>query len=224
MPELTPSAVAVYESGLRETSSTPGCAPFHVLGDDGSRRRLPLERWLRHPDAGERELLRRATGPVLDVGCGAGRHVAALRQLGVEAVGVEISRHAAAIARERGALVIEGSIFEQPLPATWSTVLLLDGNIGIGGEPAALLRRVCALLLPGGSILVELEPPRSGSRASRVRLQSPRELSDWIPWRYVDADEIETFAAAAGLELEELWPQGPRWFASLRAGEGRWRR
>jgi hypothetical protein len=36
-------------------------------------------------------------------------------------------------------------------------VLLLDGNIGIGGDPHRLLRRVRELLTPTGRLLVELD-------------------------------------------------------------------
>lgn len=216
MGELSrPSALVVYERGLGEGGAMGDGAACHALGEDGSRRRLPLERWLGEPDAVESRLLRRAAGPVLDVGCGAGRHVAALRRRGVEAVGIEISRHAAALARRRGATVLEGSIFELPLPSRWATALLLDGNIGIGGEPTALLRRLATLLRPGGGVLVELEPPRSAARGGRVRLQLARELSEWIPWRFVGADEIAVFAAAAGLGLAELWSDRERWFAEL---------
>ncbi|MBA3867173.1 MAG: methyltransferase domain-containing protein [Solirubrobacterales bacterium] len=192
---------------------------FHAVGDDGSRRRLPLERWLRAPEAGEWELLSRAVGPVLDVGCGAGRHVVALRRAGVEAVGIEVSRHATTIARERGGVVIEGSIFEARLPSIWNTALLLDGNIGIGGDPAGLLRRVAGLLRIGGAALVELEPPATVSRTSRVRLESACEVSTWIPWTFVASDEIGTIAGAAGLTLDELWQSEGRWFARLLLGE-----
>ena len=163
-----PSALAVYERGLDASGPEAGPVRFDAVGDDGSRRRLPLERWLRAPGAGESELLRRAVGPVLDVGCGAGRHVVALRRVGVEAVGIEVSRHATALARERGGVVIESSIFEAELPSIWNTALLLDGNIGIGGDPVALLRRVGGLLRAGGAALVEVEPPSTASRTSRV--------------------------------------------------------
>ncbi len=219
-----PSALAVYERGLDESGPQARPVRCHAVGDDGSRRRLPLERWLRTPGAGESELLQRAVGPVLDVGCGAGRHVVALRREGVEAVGIEISRQATALARERGGVVIEGSIFEARLPSIWNTALLLDGNIGIGGDPIGLLRRLAGLLRAGGAALVELEPPSTISRTSRVRLESPHEVSDWIPWTFVAGDEIEPIAVAAGLRLDELWTSEGRWFARLLLGRSAWSR
>ncbi|MEZ5077672.1 MAG: methyltransferase domain-containing protein [Solirubrobacterales bacterium] len=217
MPELTlRTAMQLYETGLQ--SGAAGGAPprCHAVGEDGSRRRLPLERWLRNAAAEEELLLSELHGPVLDVGCGAGRHLVALRELGVAATGVEISPAAAAIARGRGAEVIEGSIFELALTGSWAAALLLDGNIGIGGDPGGLLGRVAALLRPGGLMLVELEPPAAQTRRLRLRLETATEVSDWIPWAWVGADAIESLAGAAGLRAEALRQIGGRWFAWLR--------
>ena len=84
-------------------------------------------------------------GPVLDVGCGPGRLVLGLAQRGTVALGVDPAPAAVALARSRGAPVLQRSVFD-PLPGQgrWRTVLLADGNIGIGGDPepaAAPLRR-----------------------------------------------------------------------------------
>lgn len=223
MHELTlPSATEVYELGLDEGRSALGPVHLHAVGDDGSRRRLPIERWLRRAAEEEEELLQRASGPVLDIGCGAGRHLVALRRRGVEAVGVEISGRAAAIAREDGAAVIDGSIFDLSEREAWSTALLLDGNIGIGGDPERLLAKVAELLAPGGSALVELEPPLAETRVLRLRLEGPSEVSDWIPWAWVGADAIEPLAATVGLRMDDLWSTRQRWFASLRRERTSW--
>jgi SAM-dependent methyltransferase len=168
------------------------------------------------PDAAEETVLERAVGPVLDIGCGVGRHVVALRARGVRAVGVEISSVAVAIARERGAEVIEASAFEHPTTSEWRSILLLDGNIGIGGDAVRLLRRCDRLLAPGGAVLVELEPPATAPRAQRVRLEGARAASDWIPWHFVDFQEIDRLASAAGFAVAERWQADGRWFAHLR--------
>jgi SAM-dependent methyltransferase len=216
--ELTAiDALTVYEDAL--LGAPEGTGALHAVGDDGSRRRLPLGRWMGTPDAVEETVLARATGPVLDLGCGVGRHVIALTRRGVRAVGVEISPVAATIAREGGAEVIQASAFEQPTTSEWRTILLLDGNIGIGGDATRLLRRTAALLLPGGSVLVELEAPASTPRAQRVRLEGARAASSWIPWHFVGCEEIDRLAAASGFESVDRWPAGDRWFAELRLGE-----
>ena len=215
MRELTAiDALTVYEDAL--LGAPQGAGALHAVGDDGSRRPLPIGRWMSTPDAAEETVLERAVGPVLDIGCGVGRHVVALRGRGVRAVGVEISPVAVAIARERGAEVIEASAFEHPMTSEWRTILLLDGNIGIGGDAVRLLRRCAALIAPGGGVLVELEPPATAPRAQRVRLEGARAASGWIPWHFVDFEEIDRIAGAAGFGVAERWQAGGRWFADLR--------
>jgi SAM-dependent methyltransferase len=206
-------ALSLYEGALRGDAA--GHGGLHAVGEDGSRRRLPIGRWLGTPDAAEETVLRRAAGPVLDIGCGVGRHVIALRGRGVRAVGVEISGVAVAIAREGGAEVIEGSIFDVTPTSTWGTALLLDGNIGIGGDASRLLRRAAELLAPGGRILVELDAPAGAPPTRRVRLEDERAVSHWMPWHFVADDEIDGLAAGAGLAVEERWRAGGRWFAQL---------
>ncbi len=222
MPEpAPPSATELYERGLDEFGALPAPLAYHVRGDDGTHRRVPFERWLRRAADEEEQLLEWAVGPVLDVGCGAGRHLHALRRRAVSATGVEISARAAQIARGGGAEVLEGSIFDVPERTMWGTALLLDGNIGIGGDPRRLLRRVAQLLRPGGRALVELDPPRSGTRVLRLRLESPHAVSEWIPWAWVEVEAIGPLAAAAGLSLEDVWSTERRWFARLARGPAR---
>lgn len=219
MREMSPvDALAVYEGALR-AGSPEGAGGLLAVGEDGSHHRLPLTRWLGTPDAAETAVLGRAVGPVIDIGCGAGRHVIALHQRGVRAVGIEISSVAAGIVRERGGKVIVGSIFDHPMTSDWQTALLLDGNIGIGGDATRLLRRTAALLAPAGRVLVELEPPAGASPARRVRLEGGRSVSHWMPWHFVAADEIDGLAAGAGLVVHERWQAGERWFAQLRRKE-----
>ena len=49
----------------------------------------------------------------------------------------------------------------------------LDGNVGIGGDPARLVRRCAALLAAGGHLLVELDGPGRTSGTVRLRLELP---------------------------------------------------
>jgi SAM-dependent methyltransferase len=191
-----------------------------VLREEGwGARRLPVEAWLGSAGAVDERVLDRARGPVLDVGCGPGRHVHALARRGVLAVGVDVSPVAVALARRRGATVLEASIFDRlPGAGSWSTALLLDGNIGIGGRPAALLRRLATLLAPRGVVLVELEPPGSGTGRGRVRLEDGDKVSEWFAWARVDAWAIAPPARPAGLRVAERWHDHGRWFAALAAG------
>lgn len=190
--------------------------PLMVRDEAGGTRRLPLEAWLDAAGAADRRVLDRARGPVLDVGCGPGRHVHALARRGVLAVGIDISPVAVALARRRGATVLEASIFDRvPGAGVWRTALLLDGNIGIGGRPHVLLARIATLLAPAGAILVELAPPGAGVVSGRVRLEDDAMASDWFAWASVGIDAIDGPARAAGLRVAERWCDDRRWFAAL---------
>ena len=95
----------------------------------------------------------------------------------------------------------------------WMTVLLADGNIGIGGDPATLLRWVGELLARGGHALVEVQPPGIPFRCQNVRLRREGCAGAWFP--RACADQIGYVARSAGLILEETWTASGRWFAAL---------
>jgi SAM-dependent methyltransferase len=159
--------------------------------------------------------LARCTGPTLDVGCGPGRLTAALARTGRAVLGIDISPHAVALARRRGAPARRADIFTVPDRAVWGHVLLADGNIGIGGDPPRLLRRCARLLAPGGTILVELDPPGAGSWRGPVTLQHAGTTSTPFPWAAVAADDLAALADQAALTLLESWTEARRWFARL---------
>lgn len=186
-----------------------------LVGATGGRQVLPVERWAHGATTTERALLARAPAPVLDAGCGPGRLVVALAEQGVAALGVDASPAAVARARARGAPVLERSVFA-PLPGEgrWGTVVLLDGNIGIGGDSVRLLRRCRALLAPVGRVLVEVEPAGSPTHRGRARLVGDGATA-WFPWAWVAVDGLEPLAEAAGFSVEQVEWLDRRWFAWL---------
>jgi len=210
-----PTANEIYERGLNHLLSSDDPASFHAVDENGARRRLPLDRWLTEAPSEEELLLERAAGPVLDIGCGAGRHLVALGNRGIASTGIEVSGLAVELARARGGTVIHGSVFDLTEKAAWQSALLLDGNIGISGEPGRLLRRTAELLRPGGNALVELDPPGSETKVLNLRLENSDDVSEWFPWAWVGVDGIESIAAEARLKVSEVWPIGQRWFAEL---------
>ncbi|MGH9212128.1 MAG: class I SAM-dependent methyltransferase [Acidimicrobiales bacterium] len=177
---------------------------------------LPVDRWRDHPDEVELSLLTTVTDPVLDVGCGPGRIVGALAAAGRVVLGLDTSPRAVAEARQRRAPVLQRSVFG-PLPGErrWGSVLLLDGNVGIGGDPRRLLRRCAELLRPGGEVLVELEPPGTPTRAITVRLRSPLGHGPWFPWALAGVDGLPGLAVAAGLAVAGCVSTGGRWYGRV---------
>ncbi len=172
--------------------------------------------WLGAATTADDLALDRAVAPVLDIGCGPGRHLLALAGRGLAALGLDVTPSAVQLARSRGAMVLQGSIFGVvPASGTWGTALLLDGNIGIGGNPVVLLSRVGGVIRPEGRMIVELSPPGAIGRVARARLDHKGCLGPWFDWTTVGASSIEGIALAAGLEVSETWRTDGRWFARI---------
>jgi SAM-dependent methyltransferase len=207
----------LYDVAISSHSGSQGGGDqWRLSYSDGRDLPLAVARWCSQPDDADLALLSRCAEPTLDVGCGPGRLVGALSAAGRQALGVDVAAAAVRMARVTGATVVRRSVFESlPDEGRWGTVLLADGNIGIGGEPVALLRRCAELLAPGGMVLVELDPPGSPSTSVRVRIEAPQQRSSWFTWAHLAADMIDDPAHSAGLRVIDLWSDAGRWFACL---------
>ncbi len=180
----------------------------HLLWeDDGRRIPLPHDRWLGPCDPVDTAIAHAAVAPVLDIGCGPGRLLDSLALRGKAALGIDLSPAAIALARGRGRNVHLGSIFDA-VPGTYATALLLDGSIGIGGDPQALLQRVRTL---ADVAIVEVDGPGSGTRIRRVRIEAGDVASRWFDWAHVDVDGITGLG-----DVQRIRLLGDRWFAWLR--------
>lgn len=182
---------------------------------DGTRTSLEAGRWC-EPIDGDEAMLRRCGGLTLDIGSGPGRLTIALSRRGVPALGIDIHPHAVRLTRRQGGFALRRSVFDDlPASGRWDTALLADGNIGIGGHPSVLLRRVRQLLRPGGRALVEVDPPGVRSRVDRVRLRHAEAVGEWFAWAVVSADDIARMADSGGFTVATCWPDRDRWFADL---------
>ena len=214
-------SLALYEDGLRIGSAVG--ARYR----SGALIPLDVERWQGPARGADETLLQRASGHTLDIGCGPGRLVAALTARGIPSLGIDIAPAAVGLTRRAGARALQLSVFDQvPGAASWDCAVLADGNIGIGGDPSRLLRRVGELLTTGGRVLVELDAPGTGLRLEDVRLEdADGRTGDWFAWAHVAADLIAEVAASAGMTVCAEWsaPEPPidgqtRWFAELVKG------
>ncbi len=193
-----------------------GRGPLFLRRSDGWLLPLDVERWCAEPDAADTALLRRCRGPVLDIGCGPGRLVAGLMAAGLTALGVDVSPAAVDRTRGAGGAVLCRSVFDRlPGEGRWATALLADGNIGIGGDPRALLSRVRQLVAPGGRLLAEAAAYEVDERLTvRVEDARGRHGGDF-PWARLGVTALLDAAGAAGWRAAERWECDGRPFVEL---------
>jgi glycosyltransferase A (GT-A) superfamily protein (DUF2064 family)/SAM-dependent methyltransferase len=192
-----------------------------VRCDALDQRVLPLDavRWSGCADDVDQLVVSRCRGPVLDLGCGPGRMLQALNESGVPALGVDMSAVAVQGVRSRGALAIKARLAERlPAEGRWGTVLLMDGNIGIGGDVGALLQRCRALLVPGGDIIIEVDPRREWYQTRRLRLTADASgCTTELTWTRTGAAAVRRLAGELDLLVVEEWIVEDRAFLSLRS-------
>ncbi|MEU8101599.1 class I SAM-dependent methyltransferase [Streptomyces rubiginosohelvolus] len=224
-PRTTSWGADPYANALRT-----GRGPLFLRRSDGWLLPLDVERWCSDAGSADLSALHRCEGPVLDIGCGPGRLVAELTSLGHRALGIDVSEAAVARTRGLGGAALLRSVFD-PLPGEgrWGTLLLLDGNIGIGGDPAALLARAADLLGVGGLLIAETAPVDVDERV-RVRLDDGRggphgesspgavcgAAAEPFPWARIGTPALLRHARACGWRTADQWGAEGRTFVSLR--------
>jgi SAM-dependent methyltransferase len=203
------AALASYEEALRNNR------PLALRTADENLFSLDIDRWLGPVDAADLTVLDRCFGPVLDIGCGPGRITAALQQRGVDALGIDIAHIAVSLTRGRGGYALRRNVF-WPVPdeGSWATALLLDGNIGIGGEPTRLLRRIADLLAPDGRLIAEIDADATTDVRHSVRFAGTPDGSEF-DWALVGVHALTRYAHLAGLAVTQTWPADGRVFAVL---------
>ena len=209
-PDLRTTPAAVFAVAL-------GGATLTAVVDGSTRsHRLPVSRWAGRVTRGDRFVLERCRGATVDLGCGPGRLAAELAARGHEVLGVDLAPAAVARARHRGIRALQRDVFGAlPHEGRWDTALLADGNIGIGGDPVALLRRARRLVHAGGRVVVDLAAPGTGLRVHRLHLRAGGLSSTPFAWAELGSDAVEHAGASAGLAVSEVARSGARWVAVL---------
>ncbi len=210
---MQPSALLPYEHSL-----LTGAALALYRQDSCSTTRLDVARWCRPADSTDLSILEHAVGPALDIGCGPGRITAALNGHGLFTIGIDISAVAVAMARAGGVTALRRNVFRAlPGEGRWRSAMLLDGNIGIGGRPEALLRRARELLTPGGVALVETHPDPFADERLTVRLtHTGATVGAPFPWAFVGGTVLRDIAEDAGFDAAHEWTANDRSFTVLR--------
>lgn len=205
----------VFDSCLRGESA-------RLRRADGGVIPLRVRRWRSVRDRTDRQIINRCVGPTIDLGCGPGRFTSALAARGIPVLGVDRSTEAVEQTIAGGGYAIRRDIRGSlPGEGRWHHALLLDGNIGIGGDPSALLARVRRLVRPGGSVLVETAGAGGAVWSGAVRVEGRRTAGEWFPWATVESAALMRMAAAVGFGGVSVSVSGRRrHLVELRAGGG----
>lgn len=189
---------------------------------------MDVGRFAAPADDADLSVLTRANGAIIDLGCGPGRMVQAAIMTGRFAFGIDVSPTAVAVANRAGLPVLEHDINDVlPLEGKWGTALLLDGNIGIGGDPKALLSRVWDIVTDTGFIIVETSADEHEEEYFLAEVSDELgRFSGSFPWAQIGSRALLRIAAEAGLNCVEMWSHesapgnvgagsGPRTFVAL---------
>lgn len=216
-----PYARALRHEGLLQLVRATGGAgrPASPPAAGDADEAFDVARWSADADAADLTTLDDETGPVLDIGCGPARMVRAAVDRGLTVLGLDVSPTAVAMAREAGLPVAGGSVFD-PLPreGQWNLALLLDGNVGIGGDPTALLTRCAEILTTTGSIVVETAPEATLDDSYEAHVVDDQgHASATFPWAEVGREALHRHAKRSGLRVAQTWSVDGRTFCRLRA-------
>jgi glycosyltransferase A (GT-A) superfamily protein (DUF2064 family)/SAM-dependent methyltransferase len=188
------------------------------LGIDDQPLPLEVSRWAGAADEIDMLVVARCEPPVIDLGCGPGRMVQALTESGRAALGVDMSAVAVAMSMARGGPALRRRI-DEPLPAEgrWGTALLMDTNVGLGGDVAALLARCTRLVVPGGLIICEVDKVSERHEVHSVVLNTEHATSPPLAWSRIGTSALIKLAKSLDLLLLEEWTSGDRAFVALRS-------
>lgn len=194
---------------------TDPTAQLVLHADSGETLLLDAAKFSAPPDAVDKAVLDRCLGPTLDLGCGPGRLVAELAGRGVPALGVDVAPFALLLSRANGATALRRSIFDRlPGAGRWPHALLMDGNIGIGGDPGALLERLRTLLRPrSGELIVETEAEDIDLRY-RVRFGFA-DTGEEFGWARIGSESLLALATPLGYVPRQVWTADGRRFVAL---------
>ncbi|WP_340374917.1 methyltransferase domain-containing protein [Streptomyces sp. SS7] len=222
VPVASVSAPRPWAADPYSEALVTGRGPLFLRRADGWLLPLEVERWCARADAADMSVLEHCEGAVLDVGCGPGRLVAELAARGRPTLGVDVSEAAVARTVRLGGQALHRSVFE-PLPAEgrWNTILLIDGNIGIGGDPTALLRRMSQLLDGNGLLIAETVPDSEVDERLTVHVVSITAGTHGtagppFPWARLGTPALLRLATRADWRPERQWTTGGRSFVALR--------
>jgi SAM-dependent methyltransferase len=144
-------------------------------------------------------------GPVLDLGAGAGRASLYLHERGLPVTAVDASPGAVEVCRRRGVGDVRlGDVTDPPADQPWAGVLLLCGNLGLGGSwegNRRLLSRLAELAAPGAVLVGDSVTPDGPARVV-LRIRYRNLVTPWWPQYNIPAERMAALVDGTGWRLE----------------------
>lgn len=175
-----------------------------------------FERW----EWWDRELLPLIRqGPVLDLGAGAGRAALYLQRRGLRVTAVEASPGAAEVCRRRGVTDVRlGDVNDPPADQAWAGVLLLCGNLGLGGSwegSRRLLSRLAEVAAPGAILVGDSVTPDGAARVV-LRIRYRDLVTPWWPQYNIPAGQMAALVEGTGWRMDRHLEDGEDHAVALR--------
>lgn len=154
----------------------------------------------------ERELLPLAArSPALDLGAGAGRAALWLQGRGAEVTAVDSSPGAVEVCRARGVIDARvGDLKDPPTDQRWRLILLLCGNLGLGGSfegNRRLLQRLADAAAPDALLLGDTVEA-GGQPEIGLRIRYRGSATPWWRQRNVPVREVDDLVEGTGWVIE----------------------
>ena len=217
-----------------------GRAPFIFRRDDGLEDPSDPAGYFRTElSPPEARAMEKASGRILDIGCGVGADVLWLQAHGKKVTGIDISPGAIAIARKRGAQDVHIlSMWDiHKLNTTFDTIILMGNNMGLAGSPeetARFLRLLHSHTNPGALLIGHSIDPTATSDEHhlayqrqnvesgryrgtvRIRLEYKGLVSGWWDLVFFEKETLLGLCSENGWMREEVVQWGNSFFVIAR--------
>lgn len=201
---------ALFQANISPRLGLPG------WGKNFSRLLKP---WVAEP-FGLRQLAQKPTGFLIDVGCGGGNTLELARQLGWQAMGVELDTAAVSVAQARGLHVVQGGYEVLALYKGQVDCIICSHVLEHVHYPVKLLRLLLEALKPSGELL--LSTPNGSSYLRDYYgenwrgLEAPRHLAipdatwliNWLVGEGFSCAEIPSYDVGMMVESERIKRRG----------------